>query len=216
MERSDYQRFINVWIANNLNQQGKYYLQCKEIDEKTPLPYAKLRLTGTRFVEKETIDSSLHQGIFIDIFPFDNLKKNVSLLFRFKYILFRYLMVVCEYKNGYRGFKTKGKEILARLCSFLPYSHINRFQYKFMTHFNKNVCQDITSMASGYGFRRHCCSRRNLCGRNTIKFINDYFECPSNPDEYLRHLFGDNYMEIPPLEKRNTHHSVVKIDFGSI
>lgn len=215
MERNEYNKFINIWKNKYQYEQKKYYLQCKEIDERTPLPYAKMRLNGTLFVEKETETSSLHKGIFIDIFPFDCLKNKVSFVFKLKYYIFRYLMVVSEYKNGYRGFSSKIKRIITQIGSFLSYDQINKFQYKFMTQYNnENECKFITSMASGYGFRRHCCQRDNLCGGNTIKFNNDYFECPNDCDAYLRNLFGTNYMQIPPKEKQQTIHSVIEIDFG--
>lgn len=31
---------------------------------------------------------------------------------------------------------------------------------------------------------------------------------PHNPDAYLRNMYGANYMELPPIEKRDTHHIV--------
>ena len=38
---------------------------------------------------------------------------------------------------------------------------------------------------------------------------------PHNPDEYLKNLYGPDYMIIPPVEKRETHH-VVSVKFPHI
>ncbi|MBO4389007.1 MAG: LicD family protein [Spirochaetales bacterium] len=213
MERSEYERFIRIWQEKHWETQGKYYLQCKEIDEKTPMPYAKLRRNGTVFIEKETVDTDQHKGFFIDIFPFDFIPSKVSVLFRLKYIFFKFLTIVSEYKNGYRGFSNNAKRLLCFAFSGLSFKTINRFQYRFMTQFRDSGCNCITSIASGYGYMRHCSEKSNFCGGGSILFCGEQFECPVDNDRYLTHLFGPHYMELPPIEKRVTNHNVLSIQF---
>lgn len=212
MARADYDKFISLWPTVCATRYPQYFLQCKELDEKTALPYAKLRLNGTAFVEKETVDTDQHKGIFMDIFPFDALPERVPFSFRWRYRWFRLFMVVSEYKNGYRGFSNKGKHLLCAAFSCLSYRRINRFERNLMTSFNRQDCPYCTSMASGYGYARHRMPRENLYG-GEILFEGEPFECPHDPDAYLKHLFGDRYMELPPVEKRVTVHNVIEIKF---
>lgn len=214
MERSQYETFIDKWKSIYADQQSDYYLQCKEIDKTTPLPFAKLRKNGTCFVERETYGTNHHKGIFIDIFPFDTIPENVGLIFKARYALFKLFMSVSHYKNGYRNFSNKAGKLICAMMSFIPYAAINRFQFKTMTHYNGRGLTLITSYSSGYGFRKHCGDREKVFGKNaTIKFENEYFSCPVNTDSYLTHLFGD-YMKLPPVEKRGNQHRVLDIDFG--
>ena len=43
------------------------------------------------------------------------------------------------------------------------------------------------------------------------KFEDSEFYGPANADRYLRSIFGD-YMTLPPVEKRVSHHSFIHID----
>ena len=68
MKRADYNRFLEVAPAEL--REG-YFLQWLETDPHTPFYFAKVRKEGTLFVEKEFVQLPMHQGIFIDVFPFD-------------------------------------------------------------------------------------------------------------------------------------------------
>ena len=68
MRRDDYNRFLRD-APSLLNAQ--YFLQTPESDKKSVYSYAKLRVNGTRFVEYCVRDVNMHNGIFCDIFPFD-------------------------------------------------------------------------------------------------------------------------------------------------
>jgi len=67
--RNEYQLFVSK--APDLLSAG-YFLQVPETDSATPFYAAKVRKDNTLFVEKEYKDLPIHQGIFVDIFPFDN------------------------------------------------------------------------------------------------------------------------------------------------
>ena len=68
MRREDYNRFLRD--APSLLS-DKYFLQTPESDKESAYDYAKLRVNGTRFVEYCVRDVNMHNGIFCDIFPFD-------------------------------------------------------------------------------------------------------------------------------------------------
>ena len=66
----------------------------------------------------------------------------------------------------------------------------------------------------------HTTIDRNTTGENTptnrkevyeksvlIPFEDIMVPAPVGYDEYLTQLYGGNYMEMPPVEKRQTHHS---------
>lgn len=68
MTRKDYNKFLEV-APNELNKD--YFLSWYESDSHTPFFYAKLKKNDTLFIEEQYKDVPMHQGIFIDIFPYD-------------------------------------------------------------------------------------------------------------------------------------------------
>lgn len=68
MTRDAYERFLQV-APTELG--ADYFLSWIGTDPHTPYYYAKLKKNGTLFVETLFRDVPMHQGIYIDILPFD-------------------------------------------------------------------------------------------------------------------------------------------------
>lgn len=68
MTRTNYDRFK---LAAKKNICGNNFVQTTDTDKYSPYPYIKVRMDGTRFVEWAVRKSKMHQGIYIDIFPYD-------------------------------------------------------------------------------------------------------------------------------------------------
>ena len=73
MRREDYEKFLLE--APALISDG-FFLQYLKTEPDTPFYFAKVRKDGTLFVQKEYKDVNIHHGIFVDIFPFDNIPDN--------------------------------------------------------------------------------------------------------------------------------------------
>ena len=62
-------------------------------------------------------------------------------------------------------------------------------------------------------------TQRDLCDRSMFdklvlhKFEDAEFYIPARYDERLKMLFND-YMQLPPEDKRYGHHGILKYDFG--
>lgn len=74
MTREEYDRFLEV-APKELND--KYFLSWYESDIHTPFFYAKLKKNNTEFIEEHFKDVQMHQGIFIDIFPYDKAHQRI-------------------------------------------------------------------------------------------------------------------------------------------
>ena len=68
MMRPDYERFLTI-AAEELGP--RFFLQTPATEPHTPFFFAKVRMNGSRFSESTFRHIAMHQGIFIDIFPFD-------------------------------------------------------------------------------------------------------------------------------------------------
>ena len=69
MTRDNYTRFIKDAPAV---LSDAYFLQSFETESLTPFYFIKVRKNNTLFVEYHYKDMPIHHGIFVDIFPFDN------------------------------------------------------------------------------------------------------------------------------------------------
>lgn len=70
MKRDDFERFLKEapqLLADN------FFLQWCGSEKHYPLFFAKVRRNGTLFVEENFRDFDIHQGIYIDILPLDNI-----------------------------------------------------------------------------------------------------------------------------------------------
>ena len=72
MLRLDYERFKYELRINPL---PNFFLQDRETEPKFPPPFIKIRKNNTLLEESAMKELGLHQGIFIDIFPFDKIGK---------------------------------------------------------------------------------------------------------------------------------------------
>ncbi len=73
-----------------------------------------------------------------------------------------------------------------------------------------SMCPDdnskYVSIPAGRGhFFREIYERKSFCGREKLSFEGQSFFCTSDPDGYMKVLYGEHYMELPPPEKREKH-----------
>lgn len=68
MLREDYDKFLAI-CDTELDK--KFFIQCVKSEPDFPLNYAKLRLNGSKYLQKSYEFLDIHQGLFLDIFPLD-------------------------------------------------------------------------------------------------------------------------------------------------
>lgn len=70
MMRHDYERFARVAQAE---MGDRFFLQTPDTEPHTPFYFMKVRMNGSRFSESTFRHIQMHQGIYVDIFPFDKI-----------------------------------------------------------------------------------------------------------------------------------------------
>lgn len=214
MLRADYDRFVEV-CKTQLGDE--FFLQTWQTDPKYPFSYAKVRLNGTHMVEDFSAEGTGHDGLFVDVFPFDNAPDDIKLKKKQakSYFFYKRLLWI---KKGYG--KRMRNESLKQCLRYYFFRIVSlAFSYekskeKFLsiqTRYN-NVSTNNVVTDGSYRYEKECIKKEWVENLAPIKFEDTEFFTFRAKEDYLKYFYG-NYMELPPVEKRNRHNRL-KVDFG--
>ena len=201
MLRDDYDRFIEV-AQSELSE--KFFLQTSKTDKGYSKLSAKIRINNTFFPEHRNENAKMHQGIFVDIFPFDyvadDFKKAKKDILKARRLNKLYALRLRKPKNEnivrrvVRGFvRLIPEAFIYKLCC----NHYKKYQNK-----KTNTCTCYAYKMSDTMFLTFDVDK--LLPTMDVEFENRMYEMMNNSDYYLRKMFGD-YMQLPPIEKRICH-----------
>lgn len=227
MLRSDYNKFIE-FSEKYLN--NRYYLQtpsppCRErnyFNDKCPYTYTKVRVNGTKFVEYCNRKLNMHQGIYIDIFPFDEVPDDENLNKRqFKKVRkLKFLYVLRESPDVSAQPNSIIAKIKSKLRFFLHYI-IKLIPRKFLLEqINKECTLYNGTGQSAYAcldFPKRKCEyilKSELFPLQKHSFEGLYTNIPNDFEKYLFYHYGD-WKELPPANQRYGHKPWL-IDIGEV
>lgn len=196
MLREDYDHFCSI-AKDELS--SLFFFQTIETDKNYNKFHAKIRKNNTKYVESRIIGREMHQGIFIDVVPFDKVPASFyKITNRFVFLMRR--MVGYDHEKELLP-KNKWKELLTRIM--VGKKPLHRY-YKVCTMFNK-LENNYMYTAFEYPVYQHFVfPSRIFEGIKEVEFEGHLFPIVSGYDEYLKIMYGD-YMQLPPEDKRVTH-----------
>lgn len=207
MPRDDYDKFMNI-AKEELDK--KYYLQNTSTESQYWLPFGKVRKNGTIFDEPSVAKMSdeIHKGIFVDIFPFDYVKKNHGFLVHVQFILSKAINETMYHKAGV--FTNRKKLKYGKLVAFLAL-------------FSRPTLCKLQRMVASFQGKKNACffadfnsSRHYLAAIYPIayflpscegEFEGKNYMIPSDYDSYLKMVYGD-YMKLPKESERVNHRTL--------
>ncbi len=197
MIREEYEKFLAV--PENVFKNKGYTIQ-KEFSSDWPMTYSKVRKDGTTYIENyEAKIQNAHQGIFIDVFPIDNLSDS-EFTARLQWIIFK-LLAAKELRK--RGYKTDSlvKKATMLFATILPEKPMVRFvQAKKLGDSKRVHC----FLGAAIHRERNIFLREDFSDYVEIAFEGRKFPIMKGFDEYLTASYGD-YMKLPPESQRNEH-----------
>ena len=208
MKRTDYEKFIKV--CDEVIDKDVFHMQTSDNTLHYAFAFAKVHLQHTEIIEDFSKNANVHHGIFLDIFPYDNLPDNyvIRKIYLFaNHILKNMIWVKCGY--GSEREKCRVSYILFKILS-RPFA-IN--QLKSM---RKRLLNLYNGRKTKYAFTADY--PQNAIPNVWFDKIKKYdFEDTSfcgffNAHDYLTMVYGD-YMKLPPEEERVVH-SKYKVDYG--
>lgn len=212
MLREEYEKFLEI-CSKELEKE--FSLQTYESDKYHTHPFAKIRINNTLLIEDYAVNSKQNNGIYLDIFPYDNMPDN-KFLQKIHYFFFKLLKWAAMGKNDY-CFVEKKKRRFAKAMSivFFFFSKKKTMQLceKTCKMFNNKKTKNVINMGGAYKYKEFTL-KSNLENLTKLEFEGYEFSVPVRYKELLTNMYGD-YMQLPPVEQRGNQHSMVNIDIGN-
>ena len=215
MPRKDCEKLVEIF-KNNKEINEKYYLCENSYDNEFDVNYLRIKLKGTSFKEYLYKDYS-KDGVFIDIFPVENMYNN-PILRKFHGLLVTINLFICstlriyEKKEKYLKFKgdkkytktIKIKAFIGKLLSFFSLNKWLRISKKIMSSCKNENSKYISVPTGKRHFFGEMYEREDIFPVKYKKFENIELPVANKNEKYMEKMFGD-YMKIPKPEDREKH-----------
>lgn len=217
--REDFDRLLRTYDDRPIDG---LFLQSWKTEPGYPFAHAKLRIDGTHFSEAAFNGMHFHQGIFIDIFPFDRVPKlRLKRLIQAGLINLLSVILLTFNTSIVQMMTSRPKQFAGRIVLFvrpvLPLSKLVRLR-DWVSKWGNADEPDGKIEAISF---QMCGIAKDQRTRVPLKVLlppveMDFGEIvapvPANIDEYLRSFFG-RWRELPPTELRKPAHTSL-VDFG--
>lgn len=204
--RADYQRFLEV--APGEIDAEKYFVQ-SEFSEHWPMFFSKLRKNNTAFMER-TIpkDPLMHQGIYIDIFPCDNLSDS-PFVRKMQFYASKVVIAKSLDKRGYLT-NSKKKKLFMAACRLFPLGPFVKLVQREKDR--ESLCVH-TFFGAAKAYEKNVYPREWFEESVELEFCGRTAPVPKYYDPMLTKLYGD-YMTPLPEHMRNAkiHAEIVDLN----
>ena len=208
MPRQDDERFISSF--NSCSRKNYIEVISHQMEKKYYLAYAKVVHKDT--MVEEAVRSNYHIGAFIDVFPIDNLSNELETA-RKEFDSISLYRNILNIKNMTTR---KGRSIIKNLVVILGNVLLMPFPKSyFITAIDKRAKKNegikepkfLANIVLGVYGEKEIMPTEWLRTEIKVDFEGRKFNIPENYDLILSQLYGD-YMVLPPIEKRITHHGI--------
>ena len=213
--RADYAKFLDV-CKKDLGDD--FQLQEMFVNDNYALPMAKILLKGTKFVERTTANNQALKGIYIDVFPYDNIPDDEGLRKKHDkntYFLKRLVLEKQGYNIAEKGqtFKALVYAMLKFIGFFVSKKYIRNKLDKELRRFEEQSTKKVAAIGGAYPYSKESVNREWFLESIELPFENITLSAPKGYIEYLTYFYGD-YMTPPPEGKRENRHGMIELDFG--
>ena len=209
MPRADYEKFIEICKTE---LKDDYYLDNGNTNKEFLQVFTKIRKKNTLFREKDLAHLKEHNEIFVDIFPFDNIKEK-GLILKFQVVITRAIIATLLCRVGAKKKEEFKRKYLITIFDNLSTENLQKLYKKVACMYNNKNTEHFTNFSSPYRYDKEIFLKDKFLPTVDLEFEGKKYKCPKDYDYYLTKLYGD-YMKLPPKDKM-VNHSVLEISFDT-
>ena len=195
------------------------YFQDHTTDKEYRWGYGKIRRTGTKYVRVGQEHLKFKTGIFIDVFPLDDIPKTTigQMLQDFKFYCLRKILWSEVGKYSTKGFMKVWYTLLSKIDPQKVHKYIDRTRRKSKNS-SSNMVRTLLFTSTGKLYRknpikmRYGIPKRWILDRAEYEFEGHKFYGTKDYDEIMKYTYGD-YMKLPPEDQRYQHSPFSEITF---
>ncbi len=213
MLREDYEKFRAV-APQELDE--RFFYQNHKTEKSSHYIFDKIRLKDTYFTTKFSNRFAMENGLFIDILVYDKTAKSEKLQkLHIKFLHWGMRLITIRWVNVPRkNVAYKFSKIALPFMRLVPMSFYHWFFNKMLTWYDKTSNPYLID-GVGQNIKKGAFPASWFDELVEVPFEDITLPVPAGYDEYLRHWYGDSYMELPPISSRNSGHNLSRIDLGS-
>jgi lipopolysaccharide cholinephosphotransferase len=197
MPRPDYNRFVRNFNKNQT------YLSCNSYETNKRWCFAYAKIYDNRTVLRES-SARIKMAVNIDVFPLDGCFDDID-IDRNRIVPIAVLQRLLYYKRS--KFPKNYKKLFVHLLpQLIPAGLCQKYLQSALQTFEFGESEFAGNLAGIYGLREIVPSSV-FENYELLPFENKQFFCVKEYDLLLKRLYGD-YMQLPPVEKRISHHDV--------
>lgn len=198
MDRENYLRFLSA--CDRALDRKKYHLQREDSDE-WPLFFSKIRLNGTRYIERVDDDPRMHQGLYLDVMCLHNAFSS-PLLRRIQYLAARTLSAMALAKRGYES-DSVAKRLALKFAHWAGRTPLKALLLAFVRSLDGRDTPLVGHFFGRAPFPATSFPRQWLGQPRRVIFGDDMLPVPERVEDYLSSRFGSHYMEQPDQRTRD-------------
>lgn len=214
--RKSYKEFIPEFKRRYGN---KYWIQTPEDNPEIGIGLAKIRMKGTKVKTRDDLYDDSEAGALVDLFIIENVYDNWFLR-NLQGLLSLAVKSCLSCRRFYRDRKvymetlgndnailstSKFRLSVGFLCSFMSVEKWTKLANSIYSMCKNNKTKFVTIPQGRWHFFGEMFDRYPYCELSTMEFEGRNYPVSLGIKEYLLKMYGENYMQIPPLEKREKH-----------
>lgn len=204
--REDYKKLESLFPNG---YQGVYSFITINRNKEWPRPYGKMY--DVRTVEIEDANNKYPIGIGIDVFPVDDVPDSIEewMSFEKKRRFWRDLSMLKSMTYSRQRSFSKNVLLLASRCvtCFFSFNYLTRKMDRLAQLNNGNGYNHVYENCPGVYNSKHPWLKKDMAEFIEASFEGHKVSIMKGFDDYLKTVYG-NYMQLPPVEKRVSTHTI--------
>lgn len=208
MLRADYERFLQI-APKEIS--SEYYVESARSDPNYVYSFCKIRANGTVYMEECTSKLDMHQGIWIDIFPLDDIQGVDYTVLDKRDRRIKFWQTAVDHQAKIITLHKPTSRLFFSLLGALKKGRLMACKEKVLQEGNSAHPTHVIDYCDIYGYRKTIFPIEMYLEPATVEFEGHLFTTVNDPDRYLTQIYGD-YMQPPPVEKRVSEHGIIRCE----